>query len=53
MPAWAAAMLAKIPTGRFGDLRDLVGTAVFLCSDASRYINGQVIYVDGGYLASI
>jgi gluconate 5-dehydrogenase len=51
--AWAAAMLAKIPTGRFGDLRDLVGTAVFLCSDASRYINGQVIYVDGGYLASI
>jgi gluconate 5-dehydrogenase len=50
---WASAMLGKIPAGRFGDLRDLVGTAIFLCSDASRYISGQVIYVDGGYLASI
>lgn len=51
--AWAAAMLAKIPAGRFGDLRDLVGAAVFLCSDAARYVTGQVLYVDGGYLASI
>jgi gluconate 5-dehydrogenase len=51
--AWAAGMLAKIPARRFGDLRDLVGAAVFLSSDASRYISGQVIYVDGGYLASI
>ncbi len=50
---WAAAMLAKIPAGRFGDLRDLVGAAVFLCSDAARYVTGQVLYVDGGYLASI
>ena len=51
--AWAAAMLAKIPAGRFGDLRDLVGAAVFLCSDAARYVTGQVLYVDGGYMASI
>jgi NAD(P)-dependent dehydrogenase (short-subunit alcohol dehydrogenase family) len=50
---WAAAMLAKIPAGRFGDLRDLVGAAVFLCSDAARYVTGQVLYVDGGYMASI
>ena len=50
---WASAMLAKIPAVRFGDLRDLVGATVFLCSDAARYITGQIIYIDGGYLASI
>ena len=50
---WARAMLAKIPGARFGDLRDLVGATVFLCSDAARYITGQILYIDGGYLASI
>lgn len=52
-PAWQAAMLRKIPAGRFGDLRDLVGAAVFLSSDAARYVTGQILYVDGGYMASI
>ena len=42
--------LSRIPTGRFGEPRDLVGTAVFLASRASAYVTGQVIYVDGGYL---
>jgi NAD(P)-dependent dehydrogenase (short-subunit alcohol dehydrogenase family) len=51
--AWRQAMLAKIPAGRFGDLRDLVGVAVFLSGDAARYLTGQIVYVDGGYLASI
>jgi NAD(P)-dependent dehydrogenase (short-subunit alcohol dehydrogenase family) len=51
--AWQAAMLAKIPAGRFGDLRDLVGAAVFLSSDAARYVTGQIVYVDGGYMAAI
>jgi gluconate 5-dehydrogenase len=51
--AWQQAMLAKIPAGRFGDLRDLVGAAVFLSSDAARYVSGQILYVDGGYLAAI
>ncbi|MGD9511103.1 MAG: SDR family NAD(P)-dependent oxidoreductase [Geminicoccaceae bacterium] len=51
--SWARSMLAKIPAVRFGDLRDLVGATVFLCSDAARYITGQIIYIDGGYLASI
>ena len=46
-------MLDKIPAGRFGDLRDLVGATVFLCSDAARYVTGQILYVDGGYMASI
>jgi NAD(P)-dependent dehydrogenase (short-subunit alcohol dehydrogenase family) len=50
---WQDAMLNKIPMRRFGKLTDLAGAAVFLCSDASSYVTGQVLYVDGGYLASI
>jgi len=50
---WRAGMLAKIPLGRFGRLEDLAGAAVFLCSEASAYMTGQILYVDGGYLASI
>jgi NAD(P)-dependent dehydrogenase (short-subunit alcohol dehydrogenase family) len=51
--SWRRAMLPKIPQGRFGELGDLVGPAVFLCSDAARYVTGQCLYVDGGYLAAI
>ena len=51
--SWTKSMQEKIPMGRFGEMKDLVGTAVFLCSDAAQYITGQVIAVDGGYLASI
>ena len=50
---WQAAMLPKIPMGRFGDLSDLVGATVYLASPASGYMTGQILYVDGGYLASI
>ncbi|PWW11776.1 SDR family NAD(P)-dependent oxidoreductase [Mangrovibacter plantisponsor] len=52
-PAWCAAMQAKIPLGRFGELEDLAGAVVFLASPAARYITGQVLYIDGGYLAAI
>jgi len=52
-PAWQEAMLAKIPLRRFGRLEDLLGAAIFLCSDAAAYVTGQILYVDGGYLASI
>ncbi len=52
-PEWRAAMLAKLPMRRFGELDDLVGATVFLCAPASAYVTGQVLYVDGGYLASI
>jgi len=51
--SWRDMMLKKIPMGRFGALEDLGGTAVYLCSAASSYVTGQVVYVDGGYLASI
>lgn len=51
--AWAASMLAKIPQRRFGQGEDLVGAVVFLASDASAYVTGQCIGIDGGYLAAI
>ena len=44
---------AKTPAGRWGEPKDLVGPAVFLASDASNFVNGQVLYVDGGILAYI
>lgn len=50
---WAQIMLPKIPLRRFGELDDLGGAAVFLSSDASAYITGQILYVDGGLLASL
>lgn len=50
---WRDAMQKKIPLGRFGELDDLAGSVVFLSSEAARYITGQILYVDGGYLASI
>lgn len=43
----------RTPAGRWGQPSDLAGTAVFLSSEASNFINGQVIYVDGGILATI
>ncbi|MDB5552489.1 MAG: glucose 1-dehydrogenase [Rhizobium sp.] len=50
---WQQAMLGKIPQKRFGTMDDLGGAAVFLAGDASRYITGVSIPVDGGFLASI
>lgn len=50
---WREAMIAKIPQCRFGTDHDLHGVSVFLASDASAYITGQCIAVDGGFLASI
>jgi NAD(P)-dependent dehydrogenase (short-subunit alcohol dehydrogenase family) len=51
--AWREQMQAKIPLARFGNLEDLAGAAIFFCSPAASYITGQVLYIDGGYLASI
>jgi NAD(P)-dependent dehydrogenase (short-subunit alcohol dehydrogenase family) len=45
-------LLMRTPMGRFGRVEELVGAVVFLASDASSFITGQVITVDGGFLAS-
>ena len=44
-------VLSKTPLGRWGQPDDLVGTAVLLASNAGEFITGQIIYVDGGWLA--
>jgi len=46
-------IINRTPAGRWGDPDDLKGTAVFLSSKASDFVNGQIIYVDGGILATI
>jgi len=44
------AILDRIPAARWGTPSDLMGTIVFLCSDASNYLNGSVLTVDGGWM---
>jgi NAD(P)-dependent dehydrogenase (short-subunit alcohol dehydrogenase family) len=47
-----AAMIKRIPQRRLGDLEDLTGPLLLLASDASRYMSGTTIVVDGGHLCS-
>ena len=44
-------ILERIPAGRWGEPEDLAGAAVFLASQASNYVNGEVLVVDGGWMA--
>ncbi|MFW5774616.1 MAG: SDR family oxidoreductase [Tangfeifania sp.] len=43
----------RTPAGRWGDVKELIGAAVFLSSEASNYVNGHILNVDGGLLASV
>jgi 2-deoxy-D-gluconate 3-dehydrogenase len=45
------AILERIPAGRWGEPEDVAGAAVFLASQASDYVNGEVLVVDGGWMA--
>ena len=45
-------LLLRTPMGRFGKTEELVGSAIFLASDASAFITGEILVVDGGFLAS-
>ncbi len=47
---WAA---QRTPAGRWGRVDELGGAAVFLASDASSFVNGQILYVDGGLTAVV
>jgi gluconate 5-dehydrogenase len=52
-PEFNSWLKRRTPAERWGDPLELTGTAVFLASEASNFVNGQVIYVDGGFLASV
>ena len=45
-------VLSRIPMGRMGEVQDLIGLLVFLCSASSEFITGQVFYADGGWTAA-
>ena len=50
-PPFDAWVRGRTPAGRWGEVGELKGVAVFLASDASSFVNGQIIYVDGGMLS--
>ena len=50
---FSAWVRSRTPAGRWGDVEDLVGTLVYLSSSASNFVNGQIIYVDGGMTAVV
>ena len=52
-PAFSAWLEKRTPAGRWGKVDELVGACVFLASDASSFVNGHILYVDGGITASI
>ncbi|TPJ35916.1 SDR family oxidoreductase [Mesorhizobium sp. B2-6-5] len=52
-PAFSAWLEKRTPAGRWGKVEELVGACVFLASDASSFVNGHILYADGGITASI
>jgi gluconate 5-dehydrogenase len=52
-PAFTGWLLGRTPSRRWGDVEDLGGAAVFLASEASCFVNGHILYVDGGVTATL
>lgn len=52
-PAFTDWLAKRTPAGRWGEVHELAGAAVFLASDASSFVNGHILYVDGGITASL
>ena len=46
-------LIGRTPSRRWGDVEDLVGSAIFLASAASDFVNGHILYVDGGVTATL
>jgi gluconate 5-dehydrogenase len=51
-PAFKAGIVSRIPLGRVGETRDIVGPAIFLVSDAASFVTGHVLTIDGGLTAT-
>ena len=51
--AFTAFVESRVPLGRWGNVEDLVGAAIFLASDAASFVTGHVLYVDGGVTAAL
>ena len=51
-PAFKQGIVGRIPLARVGETRDIVGPAIFLCSDAASFVTGQVLAIDGGLTAT-
>ena len=52
-PAFSDWLCKRTPAGRWGDVHELAGAAVFLASDAASFVSGHILYVDGGITASL
>jgi gluconate 5-dehydrogenase len=52
-PEFSTWLEKRTPAGRWGNVEELVGASVFLASDAASFVNGHVLYVDGGITASL
>lgn len=52
-PEFSAWLEKRTPAGRWGEVEELVGACIFLCSDAASFVNGHVLFVDGGITASL
>jgi gluconate 5-dehydrogenase len=52
-PAFSDWLVNRTPLGRWGETKELVGAAIFLASDASSFVTGQIIYVDGGITSAV
>jgi gluconate 5-dehydrogenase len=50
---FSAWLIGRTPSRRWGNVEDLTGAAVFLASDASNFVNGHILYVDGGVTATL
>jgi gluconate 5-dehydrogenase len=52
-PEFTAWLAKRTPAGRWGKVEELVGAAIFLCGDSASFVNGHILYVDGGITASL